>query len=101
MLCEEVSIVVRLPGSLGEHGMANPCGDAAPCEVAMETNWVTQTQTGNPLEEAKRKGLCTGPLKSLIWSPRIILGRKTRPCDHNFAALPRLPILGIKKLSLS
>ena len=25
-----------------------------------------QTQTGNPLEEAKRKRLCSGPLKSLI-----------------------------------
>ena len=65
--------------------MANPCGDATPCGVAWRQ--IGSLNSGNPLEEAKRKGCCTGPFKSLIWLPRTILGRKTRPCDHYFAAL--------------
>ena len=49
------SIVVRLSGSLEEHCMANPCGDATLCGVAVETNWVTKLRQETPLKRPKEK----------------------------------------------
>ena len=60
MLCEEVCIIVRLPGSLGEHGMTNPCGDTTLCGVAIETNWVTELRQENPLKRPKEKVAALG-----------------------------------------